>query len=253
MRFNYCRIVRRLLVGGLVLLGAGISAGAPEQGRPQDVVALGERAEARLQRGVDAEDPATVQSAVETLRRCTRLDPGNAVRVCELARAEYRLEALAEQKGDTRTARNWLAQAIADARQAIALDGNSADAHTLLADLYGTKIGLEGFWAAVRFGSAAESETKTALRLDPDDPRVQLTLGRRYLYSPRMFGGDLGRAIAAFRKAVQLAPDSDEALRWLAIALLKAGDRKQAAAVLDQALRLNPRSAATRRLRAQAS
>lgn len=237
----------------MVLVSAGIVVGAPDRGRPQEAVALVERAEATLRRGVDAEDTAMVQSAVESLRRCTRLDPGNAVRVCELARAEYRLEALAEQKGDTRAARNWLAQAIADARQAIALQDQSADAHTLLADLYGTKIGLEGFWAAVRFGSAAERETKTALRLDPDNPRVQLTLGRRYLYSPRMFGGDLDRAIAAFRRAVQLAPHSDEARRWLAIALLKAGDRKQAAAVLDEALRLDPRSAATRRLRAQAS
>jgi tetratricopeptide (TPR) repeat protein len=153
-----------------------------------------------------------------------------------------------ESKGDKKAAQHWLDRAVEDTQRALALDDQSSDAHTLLADIYGSKIGLEGFMAAVRFGSKAESESKVALRLNPENPRVHLTLGRRYLYSPKLFGGDLDQAIASFKKATTLDPHSDEAFRWLAIASLQKKDLAQAKAALDEALRLNPRNRSTQRL-----
>ena len=58
-----------------------------------------------------------------------------------------------------------------------------------------------------------------------------------------MFGGDVDKAIASFRKATQLDPKSDEAYVWLAIALRKKGDAAGEQEALREALRLNPRSA----------
>lgn len=217
-------------------------------GDETNVTALAQEGRLALRRGQDAEETETLLSAVKLFGRCAQLGRANAIRFYDLARAEHGLAARCEQQGDNQSARSWLDRAIADVKHALELDEHSADAHTLLADLYGSKIGLEGFWAAVRFGSKAESEAQAALRLNADNPRVQLTLGRRYLYSPKMFGGDLDRAIALFKKATTLDPQSDEAFRWLAIGWMRKGDRAQAKAALGEALRLNPRNRSTQRL-----
>jgi Flp pilus assembly protein TadD len=63
-----------------------------------------------------------------------------------------------------------------------------------------------------------------------------------------MFGGDVDQAVASFRKAIELDPKSDEAYVWLAIACRKKGDSAQADLALQDALRLNPRSAFARHL-----
>lgn len=62
------------------------------------------------------------------------------------------------------------------------------------------------------------------------------------LYSPRMFGGDIEKAIESFRKATTVDPRSDEAFVWLAIAYSKKGDSSAAKSAVDEALRLNNRN-----------
>ena len=50
------------------------------------------------------------------------------------------------------------------------------------------------------------AENKKALDLAPNDALVYASLGRQYLYAPKMFGGDVGKAIENFLKATQLDP-----------------------------------------------
>jgi tetratricopeptide (TPR) repeat protein len=128
-------------------------------------------------------------------------------------------------------------------QQSLKLNDKSADAHSLLADLYGRKIGFGvAMFAGPKYGPKVKSENQRAQELDANDPRVFASLGRQYLMAPHMFGGDLDKAIESFRKSTQLAPDFDETYVWLAIALRKKGDTRGAEQALGQALKLNPRS-----------
>jgi Flp pilus assembly protein TadD len=73
-------------------------------------------------------------------------------------------------------------------------------------------------------------------------------VGRKYLFAPKIFGGDLGKAIESFRKATTLDPRYDEAFVWLAIAYRKSGNAQQSQVALSQALRLNGQSVFAKRI-----
>ena len=99
----------------------------------------------------------------------------------------------------------------------------------------------------MKYGPKANDETRRAFQLDANNPRAFAVIGRKYLYSPRIFGGDLDKAIESFRKATELEPHGDEAFVWLAIAYRKKGDNARAQAAVKEALQLNGRSAFARR------
>jgi tetratricopeptide (TPR) repeat protein len=157
-----------------------------------------------------------------------------------------------ESQKDKKGAEPWLDSAIKNARSSIALDGHSANGHAFLADLYGNKIGYGGMFAGMRYGPKANDETRQALQLDANNPRAYAVVGRKYLYSPKMFGGDLDKAIDAFRKSTTLDPHGDEAFVWLAIAYRKKGDETRARAAVAEALRLDSRSVFAKRIQAGA-
>lgn len=182
----------------------------------------------------------------------TQQHPDNAVSFYELARVNfYRCEAYVSH-GDKKNGERALDTAIENALQSIKLNDKSADAHSLLGDLYGRKIafGMPMF-SGPKFGPKSQAENKRALELDANNPRVFASWGREYLNAPKMFGGDLDKAIESFRKSTQLDPNFDETYVWLAIALRKKGDAAGADQALQQALKLNPRSAFAQQIAAK--
>ena len=100
----------------------------------------------------------------------------------------------------------------------------------------------------MRYGPRSEAETNRALQLNPNCPRAYVVLGRRCLYAPRLFGGDVDKAIDFFRKSTAVDPRYDEGFVWLAIAYRKKGDAAQAQTALIEARRLNSRSAFANRV-----
>jgi tetratricopeptide (TPR) repeat protein len=98
-------------------------------------------------------------------------------------------------------------------------------------------------FAGPKFGPKVKAENQRALELDPNNARAAASLGRQYFEAPKMFGGDLEKAIESFRKSIQLDPQFDETYVWLATALRKKGDTAGADQALQEALKLNPRSA----------
>jgi len=139
-----------------------------------------------------------------------------------------------------------LDNAVADAQKAAALNDRSAEAHALLGDLYGAKI--SGMISGMKFGPKANAETQRALQLDPNDALAHAAQGRKYLFSPSAFGGDIDKAIESFKHAVALDPHSDEDYVWLAKAYRKKGDAAQEKEAIAQALRLSPRSVFAQRV-----
>jgi predicted Zn-dependent protease len=175
--------------------------------------------------------------------KLTRQNPGNALYFCELARVDYYRSSSVRESKSNKTAASILDQAIGEAQESLKLDERSAAAHSLLADLYGSKIGFGvGFMLGARFGPKVDAENKRALELDSNNPQVLASLGRQYLHAPKMFGGDLDKAIANLQRSIGRDPTAAETYVWLAIAYRKKGDMAAANKALDEALRRNPRS-----------
>lgn len=199
-------------------------------------------AEARLEDGRASLDAGTLMTARRIFEDCTRQDAKNAWCYYDLGRTDSYIADMSERRKDKRAAQQTIDSAIENTRRSIDFNAGFADAHALLAELYGRKIGYGGVFTGMRIGPKAQAETQRALELDPNDPRIYVAIGRRQLYSPRMFGGDIEKAIESFRKATTVDPHCDEGFVWLAIAYGKKGDSNAAKAAVDDALRLNDRN-----------
>jgi tetratricopeptide (TPR) repeat protein len=148
-----------------------------------------------------------------------------------------------ESRKDKKAASVAVDKAIEAAQRSIQLNDKSADAHSLLGDLYGRKISLSNpMFAGPKFGPKADEEDKRAVALDDKNPHVWAVLGRKYLMTPGMFGGDVPKAIESFQKSLSLDPSQDETWVWLAKAYQKQGDKPKARDAIQHALQLNPES-----------
>ncbi len=192
-------------------------------------------------------EDVSLTRAHDYFARLTQQHPENAAYFYELGRVQFYRSNSLSMHGEKKKAERALDEALASVQQSLKLDEKSADAHGLLADIYGRKIGFGvGMFAGPKYGPKVQAENKRAQELDANDPRAFASLGRQYLEAPHMFGGDVDKAIASFRRATQLDPKSYETYVWLAIALRKKGDAAGSEQALQEALRLNPRSAFAR-------
>jgi tetratricopeptide (TPR) repeat protein len=205
-----------------------------------------------LEEGRTTLEDTSLAQARDHFTKLTQQHSDNAVYFYGLARVNaYRCEAHAAH-ADKKKAESALDEAIANVQQSLKLNEKSADAHSLLADLYGRKISFGiGMFAGPKFGPKIQAENKRAQELDANNPRVFASLGRQYLNAPKMFGGDVDKAIESFRKSTQLDLKFDETYVWLGIALRKKGDAAGAEHAFQEALRLNPRSVFTKQTAAK--
>lgn len=220
-----------------------VATGSFRTSQAQDrISAIMHMAEAQLENGRASLDADTLMTARRIFEDCTRKNAKNARCYYDMGRTDSYIADIRERQMDKRAAQHTIDSAIESTLHSINLDAGFADSHALLAELYGRKIGYGGVFTAIRIGPKAQAETERALELDPNDPRIYIVIGRRQLYSPRMFGGDIEKAIESFRKATTLDPHCDEGFVWLAIANGKKGDSRAARAAVDEALRLNSRN-----------
>ena len=187
-------------------------------------------------------DEKALSDAAGYFTQLSQKDGSNAAYFYYLARVDAYRTDFYDNRHDKKNAEHALEDGISAVQHAISLNDKSAEFHSLLADLYGRKIGFGGMFTAMHYGPKADAESKKALALDPSNPRAYACLGRKYLYTPKMFGGDINKSVESFLKATQLDPKFDENFVWLALAYRKKGDKENADKALQEALRLNPRS-----------
>ena len=202
----------------------------------------------QLEEGRSSLEEQTLMAARKDFEECIHRDSEIPFCYYDLARTDSYLVKVKESKNDRKSAQRWLDSAIENARHAVALNDHSSDAHALLSDLYGSKIGFGGMFAGMRYGPKANDEAQRAFQLDANNPRAYIVVGRKYLYSPKMFCGDLDKAIDSFQKSTTIDPHGDEAFVWLAVAYRKKGDEIHAQAAVAEALRLNSRSVFAKRI-----
>jgi tetratricopeptide (TPR) repeat protein len=199
-----------------------------------------------LEEGRTTLDANALNAAKNSFAECAHQDPRNAKCLFDLARAEFYLVKVEDIAKHSDASKKWLDTAISDAQKSIAINDHFADAHALLADLYGAKI--TGALSGMRFGPKANAETARAFQLDPNNALAFAVQGRKYLFAPSAFGGDIDKAIESFKHAVSIDPHSDEDFVWLAKACRKKGDSTAANNALAEALKLNSKSTFARRV-----
>ena len=186
---------------------------------------------------------AQLQALKTQVEHAVSQNPNNAVAYYDLARVHAYLADVCEMRKDKKAASAAVDKAIEAVQHSIEINDKSADAHSLLADLYGRKISLgNGMLAGPKFGPKVKEENAKAMALDDKNPRVWASLGRQYLLAPKMFGGDVAKAIESLQKSLALDPAQDETWVWLAKAFAKHGEKPKARDAIQHALSLNPDS-----------
>lgn len=196
----------------------------------------------RLEMARRTRNAMQLQSLETELQQRMTQSPGDAQSAYQLAKVQAYLADVYLFRKDKKSAAMAIDRAIESARRSVGENDKSAEAHSLLADLYGRKISFGGMLAGPKFGPKVKEENKRALALDDLNPQAWASLGRQYLMAPRMFGGDVSKAIEAFRKSLSLDSQQDETYVWLAKAYEKQGEKSKAREAIQQALRLNPES-----------
>jgi len=141
---------------------------------------------------------------------------------------------------------------LKDARRELsrALENNPEDAEVLA--LRGSVIGqsITGAFSGMRLGPKASRDLDNAFELAPANPRVALLRGINFYFTPAAFGGGKDKAESEFARARALFADADsdsgwpdwgqvDVLAWLGQMLAEQGKSEEAAAIYDEALRLD--------------
>ena len=115
--------------------------------------------------------------------------------------ADYRLASRYFISQDAR-AGQYLDDGIKNLEQAIKKNKKFADAHALLATLYGQKISLNPS-LAMSLGQQSFVSFENAKRLQPNNPRVLLLQATSVYYTPEQFGGSKIKAMRQMQVAIE--------------------------------------------------
>lgn len=198
---------------------------------------------AALENARKSHDEKQLQSLKTQLEHKIAQNAEDAGSYLALARVHEYLLDVYEMRKDKKAAAAAVDKAIEAVQRSIQLNDKSADAHSLLADLYGRKISLgNAMFAGPKFDPKVKEENAKAMALDDKNPRVWASLGRQYLMAPKMFGGDIAKALESLQKSLAIDPLQDETWVWLAKAFQKQGNKATALEAVQRSLQLNPES-----------
>jgi len=164
--------------------------------------------------------------------------------------ADYRLASGYFLQQDPK-AQQFLDDGIKNLELALKENKKLADAHALLASLYGQKIGLEPA-LAMTLGPQSWVSMENAQKLESKNPRVLMLQATSTFYAPEQYGGSQTKgteqmeiAIEAFRNEKledPLLPDwgFEDALTMMATWKMEAGDNETALKLVDETLKINP-------------
>ena len=119
--------------------------------------------------------------------------------------------------------------AVLEAQDILKRDGNNLDAHRLLGRIYLRSLGdMQSGTQSQEVLKLAIEQYEQIVRLDPQSVEDHLLLGRLY-----RLNNDLVKAENEFKTAVQIQPDSEEAITALSILYNEEGDSSRALEVLS--------------------
>lgn len=133
---------------------------------------------------------------------------------------------------DSAEGADQLAEAVSAMESAVARAPDYAEAHAGLGQAYWTRYGIT---REVRWAQRALEASERALALDPEQPRVWVTLALVHHGT-----GQSERALEDLGRAVDLQPNSDDAFRLLGDVLSDQGRDADAVAAYDRTIEIRP-------------
>jgi tetratricopeptide (TPR) repeat protein len=159
--------------------------------------------------------PEFAQQAVEEYKLAIQNDPSS----------DYLNAGLAELYAKT----NRIRDAVLEAQSILKRDPNNLEAHQLLGRIYLRSLGdTQAGTHSTEMLRLAITEYEKIIALDPTSVDDHLLLGRLYMLDKAQT-----KAEAEFKRAMQLQPDSEEAVTNLAYLYNEEGDQARAAQVLN--------------------
>jgi len=145
-------------------------------------------------------------------------------------------------KIDKKKAKQSLEFALESAEESIRLKKDFSDSYRLAGDLYGWLIDLKGaILYGPFYGPKSDRLRMKAEKYDSSNVEVYLAEGRKYLYTPILFGGSRKKALESFERAVSLCPDYYLAHLWLGRGYIDRGLIEKAKQSFEKALTLEPK------------
>lgn len=164
-----------------------------------------------------------------------------------LALTEYHLALLNLKKKDKSKANEYIDGGIENLKTSIEIKEDFSESFVLLSSFTALKISIKPFLGPF-LGPKSSRYLEKALELEPKNPRARLTKGIAFLNTPRLFGGDISKAIKELEMAINLfeeekskdsiMPDwgKGEAYLWLSHAYFKYGNKKKAMEVASEGI-----------------
>jgi tetratricopeptide (TPR) repeat protein len=235
-------------LAGLLLIAASARALA-QAAPPADITAILDKLEVATRN----EDAAGVRIRGSRACVCSPAPTRPIARALRyaVAYADFRLAVMPSTSKKDQDA--VLQEATTYLEAAIKVSPRDAEAMGLLSSVYGLRIGLSPDLGMV-LGPPASDMLDRALKIAPDNPRLQLIRGETLFHTPPEYGGSMKDAESALRHALELF-DKEPANKlwpnwgrfdthvWLGQTLAARNDKAGARAEYEKALQIAPNSA----------
>ncbi len=221
--------------------------------------------------GIHAEEKATVDKHILEIKTLQQeaVDKGDAEKLKEVSTKLERLSTFGDKEwlvnyyialnsyrigtiayDDKEMSEKYIESAKETIQKSIKGKDDFADSHALFTSILGMEIGFKPQLAMTN-GMQSAKEIEKAKKLDPANPRVYMIDGTGKLYTPKMFGGGVDKAISLFEKSAELFkkeenrgiyPDwgRDEVYIWLGNAYKEKKEDSTAIEFYKKALEINP-------------
>lgn len=188
------------------------------------------------------------KQAVTICQAAVDKNTGNDSVLFNLTLAQYGVMNATMRTKDEDTFDAYYDKAIDHIKPIIDRNKKWGDPMALQSAMYGLKMGFSPMQGMV-LGSKSSSLVEKATKLSPDSPFVWKVYATSKYFTPEMFGGDLDEAIDAYKKSIQLFETKAmtktnwhylDALAFLGQAYIKKGNKTEAVATLEKALKAEP-------------
>ena len=167
-----------------------------------------------------------------------------------LAYTDYKLAVYYMQKRDKQQFMNYVDSATENLKSLINDNDSDAEAISLLGAVYGIQVSMDPSSGPSK-GSQNVALTYEAIKLSPNNPRVQLQRGISKFNTPEFFGGSKEEALNYFKESISIFESADEndgkitwgyldALAWLGKTYTQLGDYESAISTYKKALQNEP-------------
>ncbi len=188
-------------------------------------------------------DPAGERRALQMLERAMATDPSDYELLWRAARSYYYVGDAAPDKEKVA----YYERGIDAGKRAVAQNPNRVEGHFWLGASRGGYCREKGGLTAFRNVKDVRTDMETVIRLDAsyEEGSAYRALGEIDRQLPRLFGGNLNRAIATLERGLEIAPKSPEIKFALAEAYFDAKRKDDARRQLQESLQLplSPRRA----------